>query len=223
MKLKFFIFINLFFSFLSAQSQKPDIAQTPPMGWNSFDSYGVYLHEKAALDNMKILAEKYKPFGHLQLMSPSQTKDEKTVLLSGKGNSRQSQLSPAQMRTFITLRALSASPLMIGGDLLSMDNYSYSLLTNKEMLAVNQNGIMGSLIYNKDGIEIWKTPQKKGKGGWIGIFNRNNVDKLCQFHLKDLNLKQKNQLLDVWNNILNPDISKTWNIGANDVIFICYR
>ena len=26
-----------------------ELAQTPPMGWNSFDSYGVYLHEQAAL------------------------------------------------------------------------------------------------------------------------------------------------------------------------------
>ena len=29
------------------------LAQTPPMGWNSFDSYGVYLHEQAALGNAR--------------------------------------------------------------------------------------------------------------------------------------------------------------------------
>ena len=27
------------------------------MGWNSFDSYGVYLHEKAALANIDAMAE----------------------------------------------------------------------------------------------------------------------------------------------------------------------
>jgi alpha-galactosidase len=40
------------------------LAQTPPMGWNSFDSYGVYLHEEAALANMEAFAEKLLPHGY---------------------------------------------------------------------------------------------------------------------------------------------------------------
>ena len=39
-------------------------APTPPMGWNSFDSYGVYLHEEAALANIDAMAEKLKPHGY---------------------------------------------------------------------------------------------------------------------------------------------------------------
>ena len=33
-----------------------ELASTPPMGWNSFDSYGVYLHEKAAMSNVETFA-----------------------------------------------------------------------------------------------------------------------------------------------------------------------
>ena len=40
------------------------LAPAPPMGWNSFDSYGVYLHETAALANVEAMAEKLKPFGY---------------------------------------------------------------------------------------------------------------------------------------------------------------
>lgn len=40
-----------------------ELAQTPPMGWNSFDSYGVYLHEQAALANLEAMAEKLLPYG----------------------------------------------------------------------------------------------------------------------------------------------------------------
>ena len=40
------------------------LALTPPMGWNSFDSYGVYLHEKAAMENLEAFAEKLKPYGY---------------------------------------------------------------------------------------------------------------------------------------------------------------
>jgi hypothetical protein len=38
-------------------------APSPPMGWNSFDSYGVYLHEQAALANIDAIAQKLKPYG----------------------------------------------------------------------------------------------------------------------------------------------------------------
>jgi len=46
-------------------AQKTNIlVRIPPMGWNSFDSYGVYLYEKAAMDNLEAFAEKLKPYGY---------------------------------------------------------------------------------------------------------------------------------------------------------------
>jgi len=41
-----------------------NLAPTPPMGWNSYDSYGVYLHEKAAYANLEAMAQKLKPYGY---------------------------------------------------------------------------------------------------------------------------------------------------------------
>ncbi len=40
------------------------LALTPPLGWNSFDSYGVYLYEEAALANVEAFAKKLKPHGY---------------------------------------------------------------------------------------------------------------------------------------------------------------
>ena len=48
----------------SKNEQLEQIAKTPPMGWNSFDSYGVYLHHDAALANLEAFAEKLKPYGY---------------------------------------------------------------------------------------------------------------------------------------------------------------
>lgn len=45
-------------------SKKEQLASSPPMGWNSFDSYGVYLHEEAAMQNLEAMAEKLKAFGY---------------------------------------------------------------------------------------------------------------------------------------------------------------
>lgn len=41
-----------------------ELATTPPMGWNSYDSYGVYLHEKVAFANLEAMAAKLKPHGY---------------------------------------------------------------------------------------------------------------------------------------------------------------
>lgn len=97
------------------------------------------------------------PFGELQLMSPPSADVSKTVFdkgdiaLAGKGVHRVCQLTKPQMETFITMRALAASPLMMGGDLPSLDDFALKLITDREMLACNQNGVMGSLVVDEGG------------------------------------------------------------------------
>jgi hypothetical protein len=39
------------------------VALTPPMGWNSWDSYGLTITEEQFRGNVQVLAEKLKPFG----------------------------------------------------------------------------------------------------------------------------------------------------------------
>jgi len=164
------------------------------------------------------------PFGQLQLMSPKadQYRSAKAILLSGKGTARQSELTPAQMRSFITLRALSASPLMIGGDLPTMDSYSFQLLTNKEVIAANQTGIMGKLIYEKNGIEVWKVNKDSSKSCWIGIFNRTDKKQDVSIDLSDLKIKDAGSLRfrNVWNEGKTIQWKDVKSVAGNDVIFL---
>ncbi|HEX9200125.1 MAG TPA: glycoside hydrolase family 27 protein [Acidobacteriaceae bacterium] len=49
---------------MSAQTPpKPTVAATPPMGWNSWDSYGLTITEEQFRANVKVLATELKPFG----------------------------------------------------------------------------------------------------------------------------------------------------------------
>lgn len=181
------------------------------------------------------------PFGQLQLMSPKPDfikgtesfseirdimkkaeKDNKAFeLLSGKGFNRWCKLSKDQMQTFITLRAMSASPLMMGGDLPTLDDYSLSLITNKEIIACNQNGVMGNLISRQGNVEIWKTPSKDGEYGWIGIFNRSDDSCMIEVASKDLGINSNEySMYDVFNKIQITD--NIFNISPNGVVFIKY-
>lgn len=180
------------------------------------------------------------PFGQLQMMSPkpkgitgSESKKEMQAkiksgevanfeLLAGKGFNRWSEFTKDQMYTFITMRALAASPLMMGGDLPTLDEFSLKIITDKEILACNQNGVMGSLTSDKEGIEIWKTSKKDGKGGWIGIFNRNKEVKSVSLNPTDFgsDFDKSANLFDVWNNVKVSDLN--FDVKPNGVVFLKY-
>lgn len=180
------------------------------------------------------------PFGQLQLMSPkpagvkgNESKDELIQkmksgeltpfeLLSGKGFNRWSEFTKDQMYTFITLRALSASPLMMGGDLPTLDEFSLNLITDKDVLECNQNGVMGSLVFEKDSIEVWNTPKKNTRDGWIGIFNRSGETKSISLKRENLGLNHENaySLIDVWNKMEASTLF--FEINPGGVIFIKY-
>jgi len=181
------------------------------------------------------------PFGQLQLMSQkpagvngNETKRELMQkmksgeldtfeLLAGKGFNRWSEFTKDQMYTFITLRALSASPLMIGGDLPTIDEFSLKLITHKDILECNQNGVMGRLVYESGSIEIWKTTKKDSEDGWIGIFNRSTDKRVISLSPENLGLNYDTalKLFDVWNNKDASDLK--FEINPNGVVFLKYK
>lgn len=180
------------------------------------------------------------PFGQLQLMSPkpagvkgdeSKTELVKKMksgelasfeLLAGKGFNRISEFTKDQMYTFITLRALSASPLMLGGDLPTLDEFSLKLITDKNVIECNQNGVMGRLVYEEAGIEIWKTQKKDSKDAWIGIFNRSEEGKSVSLIPEKLGLDATTaiKLQDIWN---EKEVNKLdFELNPNGVVFLKY-
>jgi hypothetical protein len=56
----------------------------------------------------------------------------------GWGDPRRSRLTQDEVRTQFTLWAIARSPLILGGDLTKLDGFSRSLITNKDVVAVNQ-------------------------------------------------------------------------------------
>jgi hypothetical protein len=150
---------------------------------------------------------------------------------------RQSRFNPAQMRTFITQRALAASPLIIGGDLLTMDDFSYRLLTNREMLASNQNGVMGIKVYRAGNIDVWLTPHAVNpRRGWIGIFNRSKSDRKVTLSRQDLGLiafeasynltpvDRPVQLWDVWSGKTSTLADNhAFDLPSEDVVFLKFE
>jgi len=65
-----------------------------------------------------------------------------------------------QYRSHFGLWAMLASPLIAGNDLREMTPETLEILTNREVIAVNQDplGIQGVLIRTENGIQVWTKP-----------------------------------------------------------------
>jgi len=170
------------------------------------------------------------PFGHLgmSIPDPNYLTNSKEGIESG--SERLSAFTKDQKYTFITLRAMSASALMMGGDLPTSDEFSFELITDKEMLACNQNGIVGKLVYVNDSIEIWKTPYRNNKNeGWFGVFNRSKVLKSIKIESEILALpKDKTFVIyNIWDKedigILTDSVQIPIQVNSQGVLFCQYK
>jgi len=161
------------------------------------------------------------PFGELQVMIPEGT----TRKMAGEGTHRYDHFTVPQKETFITMRAMSASPLMMGGVLPTLDKESLRLLTNKEMIACNQNGVMGHLVTNKKYIQTWITEERgtAKASGWAAVFNRSGEKKAAFVSAKSLGLdpNTKYDIYDVWGD--KPFKNRRVEFEPRGCLFIRYK
>jgi alpha-galactosidase len=127
------------------------------------------------------------PFGHLGIRS----------WIAGK--ERQSRFTPDEEKMLMTLWPLSASPLMLGWNLPDTDAATLALITNDEVLAIDQdpNGVAATRAVAQGGLEVWvRTLSDNSKA--IGLFNRTKDAASVNLKWSDTGLMGKQTLRDVW-------------------------
>lgn len=110
------------------------------------------------------------------------------------------RLTPDEQYTHISLWSLLASPLLIGCDLTTLDDFTLSLLTNDEVLDVNQDplGYQARRIIETDDQQVWVKKMDDGSLA-VGLFNMNNlVDQDITIKWSDLGIKGKHVVRDLW-------------------------
>jgi len=109
------------------------------------------------------------------------------------------RLTPDEQYTHISLWSLMAAPLLIGCDLERMDRFTLNLLTNREVLAVNQDpaGKQGYPVIKEEGIQVWKKPLADENQA-VGIFNLDPVNRDYTLDLQELDVFRPVRLRDLW-------------------------
>ncbi len=126
------------------------------------------------------------------------------------GTLHQTKLTPHEQLTHITLWCMLAAPLLLGCDLEQLDQFTINLMTNTEVLAVNQDemGVQAQRVDRQGAMEVWARPLWDGTAA-VAIFNLgltprratiaswDMLDPVLRCHAKPLRGRQP--VRDLWN------------------------
>jgi len=117
----------------------------------------------------------------------------------GWGKARQTRLSHDEQRTLFTLWSIFRSPLMMGGDLPSSDAWTTSLLTNAEVIAIDQHSSGAHPVITNDKVVAWVARSSTSDLQYVAVFNIAADRQTLHYSWKDLGFdRAKYKIRDLW-------------------------
>jgi len=109
------------------------------------------------------------------------------------------RLTPDEQYTHISLWCLLSAPLLIGCDMSQMDAFTLGLLTNDEVLAIDQDALTrpARKAWDQGKIQVWIKDLKDGSKA-VGIFNLDDHAAQRTIPLSTLGLPEQGKLHDCW-------------------------
>ena len=119
----------------------------------------------------------------------------------------QTKLTPDEQYSHISLWCLLSAPLLIGCDLERLDDFTFGLLSNDEVLAVGQDalGRQAVRVATFGAVDVYK--KELEDGGWaLGFFNRGDAPQTATFDkLQRIGIQGKVRVRDLWRQTDLPD------------------
>jgi len=116
-----------------------------------------------------------------------------------RGDDRPSTFTHDEQHTLMTLWSMFRSPLMFGGDLPTSDAFTISLITNPEVLQVNQHSSGGHQSYRQGDIVAWTADAPGARRRYIAVFNVSNTARDINLAWRDVGVQaQRVAVRDLW-------------------------
>ncbi|MFC5033208.1 alpha-galactosidase D [Streptomyces sp. DSM 41987] len=115
------------------------------------------------------------------------------------GNGAMDGLTKAERQSYATLWAIAKSPLYTGDDLTRLDDYGVSLLTNREVIALNQGSTPPARPITASGDQqVWSA--KNADGSYtVALFNLGNGPAAVTADWSSLGFSGQGAVRDLWN------------------------
>ncbi len=144
----------------------------------------------------------FKQDGHEKYAGPGHWNDPDMLVVGKVGwgpSLHPTKLKPNEQLTHISLWCLLSSPLLIGCDMSSMDPFTLAVLTNDEVLDINQDplGKPAGRIASHGQTEVWARPLFDGTMA-VGLFNRGLQPNSVKVQWSELKRAGNQPVRDLW-------------------------
>lgn len=103
--------------------------------------------------------------------------------------------------TMMTLWCIFRSPLMIGGEMTGFDDFTMSLITNRDILTMHRDARHSHQVFRKeiDGVEhiLWTAVSARG-GQYVAVFNAGEKESEIKIPLVDLEIYDQISGKELW-------------------------
>lgn len=89
---------------------------------------------------------------------------------------RPTNFTKNEQYTLMSLWAIGRSPLIFGGDMTKLDDFTKEMLTNPEMLKVNQESTNNRQVSRKNNLIVWTANVPDSKDKYVAFFNAQSKD-----------------------------------------------
>jgi alpha-galactosidase len=111
---------------------------------------------------------------------------------------RDTKFTPDEQRTLMTLWSIARSPLIMGGDLRHLDAPTLALLTNREVIAVNQASRDNRPLFVMDDTPVWSARAEGSEDRYLAIFNTADRQRDIALPFRQLGLSDTADVRDLW-------------------------
>ncbi len=123
----------------------------------------------------------------------------KLRVTQAEGGGEPSKFTPDEQQTVMTLWSIFRSPLIFGGDLPSNDAATTALITNEEVLDVNQHSIGGHQLLEGGNVRVWVAYKPHSQERYFAVFNLGGDSADVSLSWKDLQLSAPaREVRDLW-------------------------
>lgn len=113
------------------------------------------------------------------------------------GNGAMDGITKDERQTAMSFWAISSAQLYIGNDMTKLDDYGIELLTNEEVIAVNQAGRPGHPVSTATEQQVWYA--NNGDGSYtVGLFNLGSSAATVNVNWSDIGLTGPATVRDLW-------------------------
>lgn len=131
---------------------------------------------------------------------------------------RMTQFTKPEQYTLMSLWGIFKSPLMLGGNLPENDEFTLSLLTNREYMNMHQNSYGAKQIYrnekNSKGTIVWASNGNKCK--YLAVFNTDDKKRKIKVDITDILMADtKYCVLDIWSGEMLSNVKNTITVEVD--------